>query len=250
MYAISHTWWMMSQLCAPAFRGVPAAPRRCKTQRKARKYGILRTIRPPGCGVPAADCRGGEGQAEMRPFTHGKTANLRRTRRESTGRGGGLFRPVVHNFKENRRWHTLFKNLVNFSHRKFCTFWTKISFFKNFEKILRFLKIKNWRSFWHFFQILKIPPFILIYKKGHKGAWHICSAAAAQRRRKCGRLRRPPAAATLRHPSLRSGPLWNHMWTLVSAYFLHLKFRSIGTEKIIRWLAIRNSSEKVNSTAL
>ena len=176
-------------------------------------------LRPAFCGVPAAGCRGGEGQAEMRPFTNGKAANLRRSRRESAGRGRGLFRPVVHNFKENRRWHTLFKNLVNFSHRKFCTFWTKISFFKNFEKILRFLKIKNWRSFWHFFQILKIPPFILIYKKGHKGAWHICSAAAAQRRRKCGRLRRPPAAATLRHPSLRSGPLWNHMWTLVSAFF-------------------------------
>ena len=60
-------------------------------------------LRPAFCGVPAAGCRGGEGQAEMRPFTNGKAANLRRSRRESAGRGRGLFRPVVHNFKENRR---------------------------------------------------------------------------------------------------------------------------------------------------
>ena len=108
LYVISHTHdvcdFSYKQSLRPSVsRRTPAAPRRCKTQRKARKYGILRTIRPPGCGVPAADCRGGERQAEMRPFANGKTANLRRTRRESAGRGGGLFRPVVHNFKENRR---------------------------------------------------------------------------------------------------------------------------------------------------
>ena len=201
-FLIHDGWW-----AGPApQRSAAYPPQIVGAGRGKPKCGLLRTARQPICGVPAANRQGGEGACSGLSFT--------------------ILKKI--------EGDTHFSKILLIFHTESSTlFGRKYRFFKNFEKILRFLKIKNWRSFWHFFQILKIPPFILIYKKGHKGAWHICSAAAAQRRRKCGRLRRPPAAATLRHPSLRSGPLWNHMWTLVSAYFLHLKFRSIGTEKII-----------------